>query len=132
MAPLFGVTVPRHTHTTMQQRRSTSGPERSKPSRRQRPPTQEVDAQALALRENGSSYSAIARRLELGRAVDAHRSFVRALGAHAGAERQRLIDNEEARLDLLERRIRERDAADPEKITRRLMGVEKLREAIRR
>jgi hypothetical protein len=69
--------------------------------------------------------------LELGRAVDAHRSFVRALGAHQGAERRRLVDNEQARLDLLERRIRERDAADPEKITRRLMGVEKLREAIR-
>jgi hypothetical protein len=70
--------------------------------------------------------------LELGRAVDAHRSFVRALGAHQGAERQRLVDNEEARLDLLERRIRERDAAEPEKVTRRLAGVDKFREAIRR
>jgi len=132
MAALFGVAVPRHTHTTMSQRRSTSAPERSRPSRRQRPATREVDAQALALRESGSSYSAIARRLELGGAIDAHRSFVRALGAHQGAERQQLIDNEEARLDLLERRIRERDAADPDKIARRLMGVEKLREAIRR
>ena len=124
--------VPRHTHTTMSQRRSTSASERGRPSRRQRPPTREVDAQALALRESGSSYSAIARRLELGRAVDAHRSFVRALGAHQGAERQRLVDNEEARLDLLERRIRERDAAEPEKVTRRLAGVDKFREAIRR
>ncbi|MDA8075973.1 MAG: hypothetical protein M0Z40_12225 [Actinomycetota bacterium] len=124
--------MPRRTHTAMPPRRSTSAPERSRPARRQRPATREVDAQALALRESGSSYSAIARRLELGRAVDAHRSFVRALGAHQGDERQRLIDNEEARLDLLEQRIRERDAADPEKVTRRLIGVDKLREAIRR
>jgi hypothetical protein len=70
--------------------------------------------------------------LELGRAIDAHRSFLRALGAHQGAERQRLVENEEARLDVLERRIRERDAAAPEKVTRRLAGVDKLREAIRR
>lgn len=114
----------------MPNRRATEAPERGRPPRRQRQPTQEVDAHVLALREGGSSYSTIARRLELGRAVDAHRSFVRALGAHEGAERQRLVDNEEARLDRLERRIRARDAAEPEKIMRRLQGVDKLREAI--
>jgi hypothetical protein len=90
-----------------------------------------VDAQALALREGGSSFSEIARRLELGRAVDAHRSFLRALGSHAGPERQALVDNEEARLDRLEQRIRERDAGKPDKVTHRLLGVDKLREAIR-
>lgn len=90
-----------------------------------------MEARALALREGGNSYSSIARQLELGSAVDAHRSFVRALQAHGGAERQRLVDNEAARLDLLERRIRERDAAQPEKIMRRLGGVDKLRDAIR-
>lgn len=90
-----------------------------------------MDAQVLALREGGSSFSAIARRLELGRAIDAHRSFVRALGSRDGAERVRLVGNEEARLDRLEARIRERDAAEPDKITRRLLGVAKLRESIR-
>ncbi len=84
----------------------------------------------LALRESGNSYSAIARRLELPRAVDAHRSFLRALGTYAGNDRQQLVDGEEKRLDRLEERIRTRDAADPEKLKRRLTGVGKLREAL--
>ncbi|MGH9028523.1 MAG: hypothetical protein ACRDV4_02770 [Acidimicrobiales bacterium] len=83
------------------------------------------------MREDGSSYSAIARRLELGRAIDAHRSFVRALGAYNGNDRRRLVESEEGRLDRLAQRIRTRDAADPEKVKRRLMGVDKLREAVR-
>ncbi len=90
-----------------------------------------MDAQALALRESGASFSAIARLLELGRATDAHRSFVRALGGQDEDERRRLLKNEEERLDQLERRIRERDAADAAKVERRLLGVMKLREAIR-
>jgi hypothetical protein len=123
--------VPRRTHATMAHRRATAAPERAKAPRRARLATREVEVQVLALRESGMSYSAIARQLELGRAVDAHRSFIRALGAHDGPERKRLVDNEEARLDRLERRIRDRDAAEPEKVTRRLAGVDKLREAIR-
>jgi hypothetical protein len=90
----------------------------------------EIDAQALALREGGTCFSTIARMLELERAVDAHRCFVRALNAHDGKERRRLVDNEEARLDRLEERIRDRDAADATKIARRLRGVRNLREAI--
>jgi len=82
------------------------------------------------MRESGSSFSAIARQLELGRAMDAHRSLVRALSAHEGAERQQLVDNENARLDQTEQRIRDRDAAEPIKIERRLVGLNKLREAI--
>jgi cytidylate kinase len=41
-----------------------------------------------------------------------------------------LVKNEEVRLDELEQRIRERDAADEEKVQRRLQGVKKLRESI--
>lgn len=85
----------------------------------------------LVLREGGCSFSAIARRLELPRATDAHRSFVRALGAHSGDDRRQLVESEEGRLDRLEERIRTRDVADPEKIKRRLMGVDRLREALR-
>lgn len=121
--------MPRHTHNKRSQRRSTTTPERGGGSRR-RPASQDIDAQVLALRESGSSYSAIARRLELGRATDAHQSFVRALGSRHGDDRRQLIENEEARLDLLERRIRDRDAADVTKVERRLVGVSKLREAI--
>jgi hypothetical protein len=123
--------MPRHTNRKHSQGRSTVTFERGQKSRVRRPPTREVDAQVLALREDGTSYSAIARMLELGRAMDAHRSFVRALGAHNADERRKLVDNEEARLDRLEHRIRERDAADPAKVERRLLGVTKLREAIR-
>jgi cytidylate kinase len=68
--------------------------------------------------------------LELNRAVDAHRCFVRALHTHEGAERRRLVDNETARLDQLEVRIRERDGADAEKVARRLRGVSNLRDAV--
>jgi len=53
------------------------------------------------------------------------------LNAHDGKERRRLVDNEEARLDRLEERIRDRDLADATKIARRLRGVSNLREAIR-
>ena len=91
----------------------------------------EVDAQALRLREAGTSFSTIARMLELERAVDAHRCFVRALNAHDGNERRRLVDNEEARLDQLEERIRDRDNGDITKIVRRLRGVSNFREAMR-
>lgn len=99
--------------------------------RRQRPATREVDAQALALRQSGNSFSAIARRLDLHRAIDAHRSFVRALDAYNGDDRRQLVEAEKERLDRLEKRIRVRDAADPEKVKRRLMGVDKFREALR-
>ncbi len=84
------------------------------------------------MRESGASFSAIARSLDLTRAADAHRSFVRALAAHEGDEHRRLVDNEIARLDRLEQRIRDRDAADVTKVERRLLGVKKLREALGR
>jgi hypothetical protein len=130
-APFFrGLSVPRHTNGKRSQRRSTAISERGGTSRR-RPPSQDIDAQVLALRESGTSFSAIARLLELGRATEAHQSFVRALGRYDGDERRQLLKNEEARLDRLERRIRDRDAADAAKVERRLLGVNKLREAIR-
>ena len=90
----------------------------------------QLDAQALALREAGTSFSAIARRLELECAVDAHRCFIRALNTYEGADRRRLIDNEEARLDRLAERIRDRDGADTTKVAHRLRGLTNLREAI--
>lgn len=120
--------MPRHTNDKRSQRRSTSASEREKTPRR-RPP-RDVDAQAVALRESGASFSAIARVLDLARATDAHRSFVHGLAAHDGVERRNLVKNEEARLDRLEQRIRDRDVGDDTKIERRLLGVARLREAI--
>ena len=89
-----------------------------------------MDAHALALREEGTSFSTIARLLELPRAIDAHRCFVRALNAHQGDDRRRLVEREGARLVVLEERIRTRDAADPTKVERRLRGVTNLRAAM--
>jgi len=121
--------VPRH-NASKAQRRSTSAPapERGGGGRR-RQASGDTDAQALTLRESGKSFSAIARTLGLDRATDAHRSYVRALGAREGDERRQLVKNEQARLDQLEQRIRERDAKDVPKLERRLLGVQRLREA---
>jgi hypothetical protein len=123
--------VPRHTHSRQSQRRSTPTSERGR-GKRSRSPSGEIDAQALALRESGKSFSAIARTLGLERATDAHTSFVRALETSEDSERHQLIKNEEARLDDLEHRIRQRDAADLPKLERRLLALQKFREAIRR
>lgn len=122
--------MPRRTRVRTTSKRS-SAPEGDRAPRRQRTSNADVDVQVLRLREAGSSFSEIARRLELARAMDAHKSFVRALGSYGDDDRRKAVDREVARLDLLEERIRERDAADPEKVQRRLLGVERLREAIR-
>jgi hypothetical protein len=121
--------VPRH-NASKTQRRSTSPPAPERGGGRRRQASGDTDAQALTLRESGKSFSAIARTLGLDRATDAHRSYVRALGAREGDERKQLVKNEEARLDQLEQRIRERDAKDVTKLERRLVGVQRLREAI--
>lgn len=87
----------------------------------------EVDEEALSLRDTGLTYSAVARSLEIRRAVDAHSAFLRALKQRDGDERAKLAEREAARLDQLETRIRTRDAADPTKMERRLVALAKLR-----
>ncbi|MDA8038192.1 MAG: hypothetical protein M0Z69_06895 [Actinomycetota bacterium] len=120
--------MPRHWSDKSSARRSPR-PERTGSPGRKRP-TGFVDEQALSLREGGASYSAIARGLELQRATDAHNAFIRALCKREGDQRHQLVTRESARLDDLELRIRQRDAADPEKVARRLLAVGKLREAL--
>jgi hypothetical protein len=83
------------------------------------------------LRDSGISYSAVAGRLGLNRAVDAQAGFVRALRRRPDEERAQLTQRESARLDALELRVRSRDAEEPEKMNRRLGALERLREAIR-
>jgi hypothetical protein len=123
--------VPRHTHGSQRARRTAPSSDRAGGSRR-RTPSRDIDAQAFSLRESGKSFSAIARTLGFDRATEAHRSYIRALGTHEGDERRQLIKNEDARLDELEQRIRQRDAGDVTKLERRLLGLENLREAIPR
>jgi hypothetical protein len=110
-------------------RQGSARPERPAPSVR-RSPVRHVDEEALELRETGLPYSTIARRLELRRATDAHRAFIRALRARGGDEQRRLVANEQVRLDALEGRIRARDAAQPEKLEGRLVALANLRAAL--
>ena len=104
-------------------------PERSGSGGR-RTPGRVVDEEAFELRKRGASFSNIARRLELPRAINAHQAFLRALRTREGEELQGLVAAEGARLDKLEERIRERDAEEPEKIERRLKAVAVLRSGL--
>jgi hypothetical protein len=64
------------------------------------------------------------------RAAHAQAAFLRAVRQREGEERTRLIQRESDRLDQLETRIRTRDAADPEKMERRLLALKTLREKL--
>lgn len=86
-----------------------------------------TDADALALREEGRSYAAVARNLGLKRATDARQAFLRGMRARPDEERRLIADRERGRLDKLELRIRERDADDPVKLERRLTALAQLR-----
>jgi hypothetical protein len=88
------------------------------------------DEDALRLREEGRSYAAVARSLNLKRSNDALAAFLRALHQRPDAERAELIVRESARLDQLEARIRDRDKDDPTRLDRRLGALEKLRSSL--
>ncbi len=85
----------------------------------------------VTLRNEGNSFSAIARQLGMKRSKDAYRSFHRGLGARNDTERGDLATAELARLVTLEARIRSRDASDPTKMDRRLVALEQMREDLR-
>ena len=72
----------------------------------------------------------MASSLGLKRSVDAQAAFLRALRQRDGEDRSRLAQRESDRLDVLETRIRTRDAAEPEKMERRLLALLKLREKL--
>jgi len=105
-----------------EERPSYSGP---------RQPRRSLDEEVVALRERGKSYSAIASTLGMKRAVDANEAFVRALRSLSEKERSALQQREWARLDQLEARIRSRDALQPAKMERSLVGLAALRETMK-
>ncbi len=121
--------MPRRTTKKLMSRKGPSPADRGKGERR-RAPAAVSDDQVLELRETGDSFSAIARQLELPRAAHAHAAFLRALRAREGADRRELVGRETERLDRLEQRIRRRDAAQPEKLVRRLKALDILRETL--
>jgi hypothetical protein len=88
------------------------------------------DEDALRLREEGRSYAAVARSLNLKRSNDALAAFLRAMRQRPDAERAELIGRERVRLDQLEARIRDRDKDDPTRLDRRLGALEKLRSSL--
>ena len=102
--------------------------ERDRPARQA--PRRNTDGEALALREQGRSYAAIARTLGLKRATDARAAFLRALRAAPEDERKLIAGREFQRLDQLEVRIRTRDAATPDKLERRLAALAALRRGL--
>jgi hypothetical protein len=104
--------------------RERSGGPRPVPIRRN------ADEDALALRDSGKSFAAVARGAGFKRALDAHAGFLRALGRRQGEERANLAQRELARLDELETRIRTRDADDVAKMERRLAAVDKMRKLL--
>src|SRR6516225_4096527 len=79
-------------------------------------PRRNVDGEAMALREQGRSFAAIARTLGLKRAADAREAFLRELRSRPDEERQLLVQHELERLDKLEARVRARDAEEPDKL----------------
>jgi hypothetical protein len=82
----------------------------------------------LTLRSEGRSFSAIAGRLGLKRSRDAYQAFHRALNDRPDTERPALVGQELGRLQALEARIRDRDAADVVKMNHRLEALEHMRQ----
>jgi hypothetical protein len=68
--------------------------------------------------------------LGLKRATDGRAAFLRALRTQPDDERILLAARERLRLDVLEERIRIRDAEDPEKLARRLAALDALRQGL--
>jgi hypothetical protein len=91
----------------------------------------EVQGSVVALRDAGKSYAAIARNLRMPRALDAQLAFVRAVRDTPELERTDLVKREFERLELLEHRIRDDAAQEPDRMRQRLAALEKLRAALK-
>ncbi|MGC8628317.1 MAG: hypothetical protein ACP5VR_12360 [Acidimicrobiales bacterium] len=89
-----------------------------------------IDEEVVTLREQGQSYSAVARALGMKRAVNAQDAFLRAMRNLPESERKALGQRESQRLDKLEVRIRSRDANEPAKMERHLTALEALRQTM--
>ena len=89
--------------------------------------TIEQDEQVLALRRQGLSFAAIARDLDIDRAITANRAFNRALRTRPAAEQEVVRAEENRRLDALAARVRSRAGLTPEDVERKLRNIERLR-----
>ncbi len=112
-----------------------NGPPRTERTTEDRPPRprqphRDLDEEVVVLREQGQSYSAVARTLGVRRVVDAQAAFVPAMRKLPDTERNALYKREPGRLDQLEARIRSRDAEQPAKMERHLTALAALRESM--
>lgn len=90
----------------------------------------ERDEKALAFREEGRTFAAIARELGLHGTVEANAAFNRALRRKPSGEQDGLRQREMARLDALGERVRQRDDLSDEEVARRMRGLERLRKTL--
>ena len=90
----------------------------------------ERDEQALLLREQGRSFAAIARVLDLSGALDANAAFNRALRRYTLGDQAALRSREMARLDALAERLRQREGVSEEELARQLHGLKRLRKTL--
>lgn len=88
------------------------------------------DDKALALREQGRSFAAIARVLGMKGGLDANAAFNRALRRHSVDEQENLRSHEMARLDALGERVRQRPDLDAVELARRMRSIDRLRKSL--
>lgn len=91
------------------------------------PTRREIDHSVLLLREQGRSFSSIARTVGLNRAAEAHRALLRELRRQPDSERQAAISRELQRLDALEARVRDREGEGSDAVSRRVATIGKMR-----
>jgi hypothetical protein len=87
-----------------------------------------VGDRVLAMRSEGESFGHIAEAVGVQRSVDAFGLFVDAVGRRPARERSRLRAEENARLDVLERRLQR--IGDVGQRDRKLASLAKLRQQL--
>ena len=87
-----------------------------------------VGDRVIALRSEGRSFAAIATTIGVGRSLDAFGLFVEAVARRPAAQRTKLRAEENKRLDVLERRMRQN--GDPAERDRKLASVGRLRQRL--
>ena len=88
------------------------------------------DEETLALREEGRSFSGIARILGLDNGHVANEAFNRALRCRPKSQQEWLRSREMMRLDAVASRVRQRDDLSVEEVIRRLRGVKQQRKTL--
>jgi len=87
-----------------------------------------VGDQVIALRSDGKSFAAIAKTIGVNRSLEAFTLFVEAVAARPASEQTKLREEENGRLDTLERRTKRHP--DEAERARKLAAIRKLRQRL--